>query len=208
MEGFFMRYAKFSAVLIGFGLVLTAQAQFIQPWNFQAPSFRSRVKDCPSTLPSPIAAYDDFVSTSTTVLNVVIWWGNVNSPAQLNRRYLIAIYDNIPGACMPDLAAGPKYRACVVPALTAPVGVDCNGNQVHVFGSFLPGGFPVAAGQQYWLQISESDIHSVTVGVDNFRWSGHMPTNGCRALQIDAFGNIIAPLTGCGAINDLAFALF
>lgn len=203
-----MRQLKLIGVVAILASALSAHAQFFQPWTGPAKSFTSRIKSCPSPIQTPAAAYDDFVSASSTNLTTLMWWGNVSSGAQLSRRYFVGIYNSIPGACIPALSTGPLYHTCVVPAFTAPVGTDCTGHTVYLFLAFLPGGFSATAGTKYWLQISESDAASVNVGVDDFRWSGHFTNVMCPACQITAAGTVVSPLTGCGALNDLAFGIF
>ena len=204
-----MRSLRVIAILAFITMAVMASAQFFQPWTPPAKSFTSRVQSCANALYSPAAAYDDFVSANTLTLHVLAWWGNVSTPTQLTRPYYVAIYNTIPGACLPDIASGPIYHACVIPVLTSLAGTDCTGHNVYVFVSHLPsGGFPAVAGVKYWLQISENDNLSVNPGVDDFRWSGHFGPVMCPALQITSFGTINQPLQGCGALNDLAFGIF
>lgn len=203
-----MRSLKFISVTALLGCALFASAQFVQPWTTPDRGYVSCVKACTSPTVIPAAVYDDFVSASTTNLTLVAWWGNVTSAAQAARPYYVAIYNNLPGACFPDITPGPIYQACVNPVIHNVVGSDCQGIPVVRFAAPLPGtGFAATAGTKYWIQISEDDASSVNPGVPDFRWSSHFGIVGCPAVQINSAGVANSPLQGCGALNDMAFAI-
>jgi len=201
-----MRYTKIFSLLALASFSLTAHAQFSQPWTPNAKGFTTRVPNCTSPMGLPGAAFDDFVSATTANLTKLVWWGNVSGPAQLNKPVVVAIYPSTPGSCFPGLAA-PIYTSCVTPISSTLVGIDCLGRRVYRFKGLLPGGVTVVPGTKYWLQISENDSVSVTPGADDFKWCGHFGNVGCPAIQIAPTGVTVQPLTGCGALCDLAFRI-
>jgi hypothetical protein len=201
-----MRYTKIFSLLALASIGLSAQAQFSQPWTPNAKGFTTRVPNCSTPNGLPGAAYDDFISATTSNLTKLVWWGNVSGPAQLNKQVVVVIYRDLPAACSPDLSA-PIYTTCVAPISTTLVGMDCLGRRVYRFRALLPGGVTVTPGTKYWLQISENDAVSVTPGADDFKWCGHFGNVGCPAIQISPTGVTVQPLTGCGALCDLAFRI-
>lgn len=203
-----MRSAKIFALLFLTSVGISAQAQFSQPWTGNMKGFTTRIPNCSTPFGSPGMAVDDFISASTSNLTVLVYWCNVSTPAQLNKPVHVAVYRDQPGICFPDFTAN-VYSACVVPALTQLAGTDCLGRKVWRCVALLPsGGMTVAPGAQYWLQISEDDSSSLNVGVDDFKWCGHVGNVLCNAFQIAPSGVTVNPLTGCGAVCDLAFRLF
>ena len=203
-----MRFPKF---FISSAVVLCAtlsQAQFSQPWTGTEKGFTSRIPNCSSPFGPPGMALDDFVSPTTSNLTVLVYWCNVSTPAQLNKPVHISVYPNTPGACFPDFTVT-VYTACFVPAITGLAGTDCLGRKVWRCAVLLPsGGINVIPGQSYWLQLSEDDASSMNPGVDDWKWCGHFTNVNCPAFQIAPSGVTVNPLTGCGAIMDLAFRLF
>ncbi len=200
---------KFLGYVIGVSLAACmsgaamAQCAFNQPWDGIRASHASIVRSCGVPTPAPLVAADDFQCRAGGVLTQVRWWGTLATTAQVGRPYYIAIRrDN--GNCQP---AGVLWQACVVPQAVS-AGVDCQGRRVFRFTAAVPA-FAVAAGQKYWLQISEADDRSARPGVEDFRWSGRRPVRFCPAAQINAAGGIIQPLPDAcdGARNDLSFLL-
>ncbi len=203
-----MRFPKVSILVAFSSLAALSQAQFTQPWTPNAKGFTSRIPNCSSPFGPPGFAADDFVSASTSNLTILVYWCNVSSPAQLNKPVSVTVYPNTPGACFPDFTVT-VYSACVVPSIRTNVGTDCLGRKVWRCISFLPsGGMTVVPGQSYWLQLSEDDSSSINPGVDDWKWCGHFGNVNCPAFQLAPSGIMNSPLLGCGAVNDLAFALF
>lgn len=213
MHGFSIRF------LIGAGIALLLGQQALaqkvsQPWTAPRGAHQSRVISC--TNPNPPAgasvAMDDWICPASGAMTRVQWWGIVRSTAQLTRRYYVAVWSHsAAGACRP---ATRLYQACVVPSTIA-VGTDCRQRIVYRFSASLPAPYFVqTAGTHYWLQISEDDSGSVTVGVDDFLWSSHLPISPaplCPALRQTAGGVIVQPIfDDCPAPipTDLAFRFF
>jgi len=192
------------AVVALMGETAFGQCTFFQPWTQNIASHSSRVRSCDQPTIVDFVAMDDFICREGGKMDRLRWWGVVFSREQaLRGSYYIAIYkDN--GNCEPGEQL---YKACVRPRVKL-AGVDCTDNFVVQFDTALAAPFPVEPGVRYWLQISEDDAASFRPGVEDFRWSGHQPIEGCEALQIDAAGNIIRPLIDrCNERpSDLAFA--
>lgn len=162
---------------------------------------------------------DDWVCTRTGPIIRVDWWGTMPrelAEAQAQRPFYVAIYaDN--GNCQPVLQQ-PLYARCIRVDVFKFAGIDCQNRPVFYFSARLlpmPGSnqpFIQQEGRRYWLQISEADRESVRPQVEDFRWSGHRPVRGCRALQarpgVDG-GFVFNPLFDpCDdLVDDLAFRL-
>src|SRR5262245_43006064 len=160
-----------------------------QAWSYPRGAHESRVISC--TNPVPAAAWkvalDDWTCPQSGKITQVQWWGTVTNPAQLSRRYYIAIRRTAAG-CRPDMTStGVLYQACVIPS-SVYVGLDCQQKRVYRLSAGLPAPqFTQTQGTQYWLQISEEDGGSVTPGVEDFRWSSHVtisPPPLCAAVQV------------------------
>ena len=198
-----LRYALGMVMAASMSTAALGQCVVNQPWDMVHASHSSIVRSCALPVPGPTAAMDDFKCANGGTLTHVRWWGTIATQAQLGKRYYIAIrLDN--GNCQP---ANVVYSTCVTPQSVA-VGPDCQGRRVFRFTAVVPP-FAVAAGQKYWLQVSELDDVSARPGVEDFRWSGRQPLRGCPAAQINGAGIITQPLIDpCdGAPDDLSFVL-
>jgi len=193
--------------LFGLASASASSVPYSQPWMQKLPAWTSVVRSCGVPVPLPILAADDFTSTTGGVYNNIVWWGTVTSPAQLQRRWYIATY-NDNGFGQPNFGA-PLWRTCVVP-VAALAGVDCQGMRVYKFGVTLPSSapMPVIVGKQ-WLVIAEDDSASIQPGVPDFAWSACQPVQNSPAVQFDNLGIFTQPLLDpCnGGKDDLAFVL-
>lgn len=179
-----------------------AIVRYRQPYTPPASPFASRVKGCGNPVATDYVAFDDFGFGQSGTLLGVRWWGVIFDRDQIGRPYYVAIYSDVD--CHPgDLL----LEACVVPQNQVTAS-DCNDG--HVCGAFAPlPPFPIAAGQRYWLQISEDDEASANPGFDDFAWSGRQPVRGCRALQSKGGTEFQALADACnGQRDDLSFEVF
>jgi hypothetical protein len=153
-------------------------------------------------------AYDDFQLSNTTTFHTrLTWWGVLNTTAQINGKYYVAIYKNNPLACRPNLSAK-VYQAILNPEEVF-AGLDCQGKNVYRMFAPLPSPFVAIGGQRYWLEIAEIDSLSARIGIEDFRWSGRRPILLCPAVQLTAAGVWVSPLKDpCDQIpDDLSFVL-
>lgn len=179
----------------------------VQPWTPPLASHESRVVSCTNRTPFTQIAADDWICGKTGRIVRFMWWGVLNTPAQAQRPFYIAIYRNLPGSCAPDLAQ-PIYQRCAVPDFVRYVGTDCQDRRVYRMGVAVPtaAAFVQQVDTHYWLQISEADAESVQPNVENFQWSAHRAIKNCEAIQFPPFTQPI--LDACdGNRDDLAFAL-
>ncbi len=193
---------------------LPAQAPKVnQPWSATQKwaSFESRVKSCTGPTPFARVAMDDWVCNETGQIKTLVWWGAVNTGAQINpnRKYYIAVYPNmVQGQCKPGTS--PIQKWCLTPTSTY-AGLDCQNKRVYRFKVALNPPFNQVRGRHYWLQISEADAESARPGVEDFRWSGHRPHPlKCRALQRNPAMATFTPLIDpCdNKPDELAFQLW
>jgi hypothetical protein len=201
------------AIAVAGALMLVPQAlaqKVNQPWTAPRGAHESRVISCTSPLPPAggSVAMDDWICPASGAITRVQWWGIVSSTAQLTRHYYVAVWNNNAATCRPNNVI---YQACVTPT-AIPVGTDCRQRTVYRFSAALPAPyFTQTAGTHYWLQISEDDAGSVRVGLEDFRWSSHLPINLCPAVQRSAAGVFTQPTPDDCPVpvgTDLAFRLF
>ncbi|MFN0136519.1 MAG: hypothetical protein ACKVS9_10445 [Phycisphaerae bacterium] len=182
--------------------------KYIQPWTPPRASFTSKVRSCQQPSPFPLIAMDDWICGASGRISRITWWGTLNTPAQAQRPFYIAVYGNTAGACVPNLQ-DQRFQACLVPDYVKYVGTDCQQRRVYRMSAAMPATNPFVQqqGTHYWLQISEADEQSVQFNVENFRWSGHRDIKNCRAVQ--APPQWIQPLIDpCDQQpDDLAFGL-
>ncbi|MEW6249373.1 MAG: hypothetical protein AB1716_01905 [Planctomycetota bacterium] len=181
--------------------------KYSQPWNCQLCNYESRVDNCTNANPLNKVALDDWVCPQSNSIHRITWWGWI-FPGQGQRQFLIAIF-NDNGNCQPNLAAGPIFQDCVTPTSVVPVGaacLACPNKPTRRLSAPLNTPFNQEQGVRYWLQISEDDQASVRPGLEDFRWSGHLPVQGCNAVESPPLA--VLPNDPCWNGNtDLAFKL-
>lgn len=182
--------------------------KYIQRWTPPRASFTSKVRSCQQPTPFPLIAMDDWICGASGRISRITWWGTLNTPAQAQRPFYIAVYGSVTGACVPN-PQDQVFQICIVPDYAKYVGTDCQQRRVYRLSAALPAtaSFIQEQGTHYWLQISEADQESVQFNVENFRWSAHRDIQNCRAVQ--APPQWIQPLIDpCDQQpDDLAFAL-
>jgi len=156
--------------------------KIMQNWTPPRGAVESRVLSCTNPAPLGRVAFDDWICPQTGPLIRVCWYGVVLTPGQLalGRRYYVAIYSH-GGVCGP---ANLLYQTCVTPDYRRFCGFDCRQRRVFLFSAPIPPPvFTQTVGTHYWLQISEEDATSARVGVEDFRWSAHLPIMNACATQ-------------------------
>lgn len=160
--------------------------KFLQPWSPPRGAHESRVQSCQNPQPLNQIAVDDWICGATGPLLRLHWWGTLNTPLQSTRPFYVAIYAHTPGSCQPTFTQR-LYQTCLVPDYRKYVGTDCQQRRVYRMSGVLSVPFTQVQGTHYWLQISEADAESVQPGIENFRWSGHLPIQNCEAASAFPF---------------------